>query len=231
MNISMSKVSKLIAVALVFAVMHVPARADLAVSAAGVQGRLVTSGDRTITVSGVSAKTGDTIFSGQALETPAGTGASVYLDGLGRVDVAPRSSITLSFGSSRVSARLAAGCAVMAPGEGVEGVVETTGETGKTVSAPISLCVNAEGAIVQNQQDEEERRRAGGVGPGGPQAPPASATAGGLSNAAAILLTVGSVVAFAVIAHELISDSENPGASGCTPGPINPSSGLPSTCT
>ena len=231
MNISMSKVSKLIAVALVFAVMHVPARADLAVSAAGAQGRLVTSGDRAITVSGVSAKTGDTIFSGQALETPAGTGASVYLDGLGRVDIAPKSSITLSFGSSRVSARLAAGCAVMAPGEGVEGVVETMGETEKTVSAPISLCVNAEGAVVQNQQDDDEKKRGGGVIPGGPQAPPASATAGGLSNAAAILLTVGSVVAFAVIAHELISDSENPGASGCTPGPINPSSGLPSTCT
>jgi hypothetical protein len=231
MNISMSKVPKLIAVALVFAVMHVPARADLAVSAAGAQGRLVTSGDRTITVSGVSAKTGDTIFSGQALETPAGTGASVYLDGLGRVDMAPESSITLSFGSSRVSARLNAGCAIMAPGEGVEGVVETKGETEKTVSTPISLCVNAEGAIVQNQQEEEDRRRAGGVIPGGSQAPPASATAGGLSNAAAILLTVGSVAAFALIAHELISDSENPGASGCTPGPINPSSGLPSTCT
>ena len=236
MNISMSKVSKLVAVALVFALTHVSARAGLAGTAAVVSGRLVTSGDRNITVSGLSAKTGDTVFSGQTLETPAGTGASVYLAGLGRVEMAPGTNITLSFGDSRVSARLAAGCAVLAPGEGVEGVVETKGAAEKTASAPINLCVDAEGAVVQNQQDDDDKKKTGGgVVPGsqGPpsSAPPTSATAGGLSNAAALLLTVGSVVAFAVIAHELISDSENPGARGCTPGPINPSSGLPSTCT
>ena len=230
MNISMSKVSKLVAVALVFALTHVSAGA-----AALLQGRLVTSGDRHITMSGVNAKTGDTVFSGQTLDTPAGTGASVYLAGLGRVEMAPGTSLTLSFGDSRVSARLAAGCAILAPGEGVEGVVETKSATEKTVSAPINLCVDAEGAIVQNQQDDDDKKKGAGAIPGsqGPAggAPPTSATAGGLSNAAAILLTVGAVVAFSVIAHELISDSENPGASGCTPGPINPSSGLPSTCT
>ena len=226
MNISMSKVSKLVAVALVFALTHVSAGA-----AALLQGRLVTSGDRHITMSGVNAKTGDTVFSGQTLDTPAGTGASVYLAGLGRVEMAPGTSLTLSFGDSRVSARLAAGCAILAPGEGVEGVVETKGATEKTVSAPINLCVDAEGAIVQNQQDDDDKKKGAAAIPGGSQAPPTSATAGGLSNAAAILLTVGAVVAFSVIAHELISDSENPGASGCTPGPINPSSGLPSTCT
>ena len=235
MNISMSKASKLVAVALVLALTHVSARAGLAGTAAGVSGRLVTSGDRNITVSGVSAKTGDTVFSGQMLETPAGTGASVYLAGLGRVEMAPKTTITLSFGDSRVSARLAAGCAVLAPGEGVEGVLETVGAAEKTASAPINLCVDAEGAVVQNQQDDDDKKKGGAAVPGsqGPpsSAPPTSATAGGLSNAAAILLTVGSVVAFAVIAHELISDSENPGASGCTPGPINPSIGIPTSAT
>ena len=235
MNISMSKVSKLVAVALVLALTHVSARAGLAGTAAGVRGRLVTSGDRNIRMSGISAKTGDTVFSGQTLETPAGTGASVYLAGLGRVEMAPLTSITLSFDDSRVSTRLAAGCAILAPDEGVEGVVETKGAAEKTASAPINLCVDAAGAVVQNQQDDDDdkKKRGGGVIPGsqgpGTAAPPTSATAGGLSNAAAILLTVGSVVAFAVIAHELISDSENPGASGCAPGPINPSIGIPTS--
>ena len=193
---------------------------------------VVTSGDRNITVSGVNAKTGDTIFSGQTLQTPAGTGASIYLAELGRVDMAPGTSVTLSFGDSRVSARLAAGCAILAPVEGVEGLVETKAATEKTVSAPLSLCVNAEGAVVQNQQDDDDKKKGAGAMPGGsPQAPPPVATGGGLSNAAAILLTVGAVTAFAIIAHELISDSENPGASGCTPGPNNPSNNTPSTCT
>jgi len=230
MNISISKVSKLVAVALVFALMHVSARAGLAGSAAGVQGRLVTGGDRSITVSGVAAKTGDTIFSGQMLETPADTGASVYLADLGRVDLAPGTNLTLSFGESRLSARLNSGCAILAPAEGVGGAVETKAVTEKTDSAPINLCVNAEGAVVQNQQDQDDdKKKGGGANPGSPQAPPPQATGGGLSNAAAILLTVGSVVAFTVISRELISDSENPGASGCTPGPINPSVGIPST--
>jgi hypothetical protein len=229
MNISISQVSKLVAVALVFALMHVSARAGLVGSAAGVQGRLVTGGDRNITVSGVNAKTGDTIFSGQMLETPADTGASVYLAELGRVDLAPGTNLTLSFGEARLSARLNSGCATLAPGVGVGGAVETKAVTEKTDSAPINLCVNAEGAVVQNPQDDD-KNKGGGAVPGSPQAPPPQATGGGgLSNAAAILLTVGSVVAFSVIAHELISDSENPGASNCTPGPINPSIGIPTT--
>ena len=111
MNISMSKVSKLVAVALVLALTHVSARAGLAGTAAGVRGRLVTSGDRNIKLSGVSAKTGDTVFSGQTLETPAGTGASVYLAGLGRVEMA-LGRHHVSFGTRRLAPGV--GCAIMA---------------------------------------------------------------------------------------------------------------------
>jgi hypothetical protein len=198
-----------------------------------IQGRLTTTGDDPVSVNGNSAKTGETIFSGQVLQTPDQTGASVYIAGLGSVEVAPKTSLTLSFSDSRISARLAAGCAVLAPAEGVEGVVETKATTEKTTSKAISLCVDANGAVVQNQQqddDDDKKKKGGAVIPGSPQAPPPVATGGGLSNAAAVVLTAGAVTAFSIIAHELISDSENPGASNCTPipgttSPLTPPSG------
>jgi hypothetical protein len=232
MNISMSKVSKLVAVALVFALMHVSARA-LAGPAANMQGRLVTSGDRNVTVSGVNAKTGDTIFSGQTLQTPAGTGASVQVASFGRVDFAPNSAGTLTFAEGRLGVALSSGCVLVSSEKGVTATVNARGvsETSRREGEAVDVClsVNSEDAPVAGV-GAAANAGAGAQGPPNP-APPPVATGGGLSNAAAILLTAGIVTAFAVIAHELISDSENPGASGCTPGPNNPSNNTPFTCT
>src|SRR5215208_161486 len=149
MNISMSKVSKLVAVGLVLAVTHISARVGVAGSVesakASVQGRLVTGGDRNVTVSGNSAKTGDTVFSGQELATPAGTGATVQVALLGRVDFAPNSSGTLTFGEGRLSVALASGCVILSADKGVAGTVDAKGVTEKSgpEGGAIDVCSGA----------------------------------------------------------------------------------------
>lgn len=220
-----SRATKAVAAGLVFAITQVllgggMARAAAtstssypaatAKGAAAVSGYLATRGNSPATVDGNAARTGETVFSGQQIQTPEGTGASVYLGGLGRVDMAPGSSLTLSFGDSRVVTRLAAGCAILSPGKGVEGVVETKATAEKTNSSPIDLCVDAvdgvalkgvaaeSGAGAQQPPPQDDDRRAGG-------APIPGSGGGGMGTGTAIAITAAAVGAFSLIAYHRIS--------------------------
>src|SRR5829696_8117172 len=111
MNIDRSKATKLVAFALACAV-QVYAGGGFALAAVetnagapprparqgAAQGRLNIKGDNPVSVNGTSARTGETIFSGQRIATPAGTEATVELPGLGSVEIEPRSDVTLTFG-------------------------------------------------------------------------------------------------------------------------------------
>ena len=172
------------------------------------QGRLTTTGDNPVAVNGTNARTGDTIFSGQQIRTPAGTNATVQLPGLGVVEVRPGSNVTLTFGEGRISVVVISGCVRLSADAGVRGTVQSNGKTRTTDDDDrvIDTCDDAAGAI------------------------PTSATAGGLGTGTATGLTVGIVGGFALIANLLISDSDNPGPTNCTPipgttSPLTPPSG------
>jgi hypothetical protein len=178
------------------------------------QARLTTQGDKSITVGGNSAKTGETIFSGQQIQTPAGTGATVDVAGVGRVDIAPGSNVKITFEEGRIGVVVTSGCATLTANRGEAGTLEADGKTQTTDTAnggTVSNCTNAvPGAAV-----------------------PAGAAAGagaGLSSGAAVALTAAAVTAFSLLARNVISDSTNPGPTTCTPLPVNPSSGLPPGC-
>ena len=82
-----SRIVKATALGLALAVTHVCLSAELVQAATarliakasaaqgGAQGRLTTRGNNPITVNGNSAKSGETIFTGQSLQTPEGVGA------------------------------------------------------------------------------------------------------------------------------------------------------------
>ncbi len=176
------------------------------------QGRLTTAGDSPVSVNGNSAKTGETIFSGQQIQTPAGTSATVQLPGLGSVEIRPGSNVTLTFGEGRIAVVVLSGCVRLSAAAGVTGTVQSKGKTHTTDSDDrvIEICDDAAGAV---------------------PADPSSATAGGLGTGSATGLTAAVVGAFAIISHELISDSDNPGPPpNCTPipgttSPLTPPSG------
>ena len=118
-------------------------------------GRLTTSGNDPVSVNGNNARTGETIFSGQQIRTPAGTGATVELGALGRFDIAPNTSLTLTFGGGALRANLSSGCVVMNTGKGVKGVIETSrpGSAAKNEAVPdssLDVCTTPGGAPVVN---------------------------------------------------------------------------------
>lgn len=180
------------------------------------QGRLTTEGDNPVSVNGNSAKTGETIFSGQQIQTPSGTSATVQLPGLGSVEIMPGSNVTLSFAEGKINVLVLSGCVRLKADKGVMGTVQSKGGTQTS---------GADGGTI----DTCDHAGAGGaLPPGGGVAP--SATAGGLGTGSATAITAALVGTFTLISHELISDSDNPSPPTCTPipgttSPLTPPSG------
>ena len=206
MNILRGKAAKFIALALVLATAQVYVYADLLrsssarlVSAASWQshqGRLTTRGNNPVTVNGNSAKSGETIFSGQQIQTPEGVGATVQLGGLGRVDIAPNTNLTLTFEEGKISVALASGCVILTAGKGVVGTVQAGGaeqQTDRANGGVIDVCTSqTPGAAPVIGQGAAAGAgagagtggaAAGGVAAGGTAADPASGGLFGLGTA------------------------------------------------
>jgi hypothetical protein len=236
MNILKIKSSKAVALALV-AVLQVylsggfalaaPKAAEPAAKPAArqeIQGRLTTAGDNPVTVNGNSAKTGETIFSGQQIQTPAGTGATVQLGALGSLEIAPGSNVTLTFAAGRIDVVVISGCVTLRATDGTTGTVQSRGNTETT---------GADGGTIDTCDDAAPGGvPVGGAGTGGVGAGTAggAAGAGGLGTGAALGLTAAVVGAFTLIGNRLISDSDNPEPVPCTPipgttSPLTPPSG------
>src|SRR5947208_7307071 len=75
-------------------------------------GKLVTMSNRPILVNGGEAITGTTILSGAQLITPAASIATVQLNNVGTVMIAPSSNVTLHFDLKSATVRIASGDAL-----------------------------------------------------------------------------------------------------------------------
>src|SRR5581483_2239532 len=107
-------------------------------------GRLTADGP--VVVNGNKARTGDTIFPGAALETPAGVGATVQLGGLGQLDLSPNSSLTLSFDQGNIQGELLKGCAILSANRGVSGMLSLPrGVSKRAAGNTISACADGRG--------------------------------------------------------------------------------------
>jgi hypothetical protein len=85
--------------------------------------RLTTGGNAPIIVNGATGRSGDTIFSGQSIQTPSGVGATITIPGIGRVDASPNSRLEVNFSQANVSISAISGCVVLATLPGVAGAV------------------------------------------------------------------------------------------------------------
>jgi hypothetical protein len=107
-------------------------------------GKLVTMSNRPILVNGGEAITGTTILSGAQLVTPAGRLATVQVDKIATLTIAPSSSVMLNFDSTTVTVKIAAGDATLKTVDGVKGTV--VGPNGAPVNAPAPRPTDAETA-------------------------------------------------------------------------------------
>jgi hypothetical protein len=86
---------------------------------------LTTKGNKPISVNGASAITGATILSGAALET-ADASATITIPGLGTLDIAPNTKLTLEFEKGKIKVTLIQGCVVLHTKKGTAGEVDTS---------------------------------------------------------------------------------------------------------
>lgn len=198
MRISRRMVLKTTAVALVLALAQVSFSAGLARAASARlfggkapqggshQGRLSTRGNNPVSVNGTNAKSGETIFSGQSIQTPDGVGATVQLPGLGRVDIAPNTNLTLTFEDGKINVTLASGCAVLTANRGTAGTLQSGDSTQQTDAAnggTIDVCASrTPGAAPVVGQGAAS---AAGAGAGSAAGAAGAATAGGAAGGAA----------------------------------------------
>jgi hypothetical protein len=227
MNTLRNRVIKATALGLALAVSHVFLSAEIvraatsrlvaaAVPAQGAtQGRLTTRGNNPVTVGGNSARSGETVFSGQSIQTPAGVGATVNLPGLGRVDIAPDSNVTLSFEAGKINVTVVSGCAVLTANRGTAGTLESGGTTRQTDGergGTLDTCDSTPGGPAA---------AGAGSGAGAGAAPAGAGTvgAGGLGTGTSLALMAASVGTFALVSNRVIS---TPCRRGPNPSPVTP---------
>jgi len=107
--ISKSWSRKSIATAVAVAVLSVYSMVVLATPGAKASGELSVSGQ--VTVNGQKASSGGTVFTDSTISTAAQSNASVSITKVGRVELAPNSSLRLSFAENSITAMLETGSA------------------------------------------------------------------------------------------------------------------------
>ena len=107
--ISKSWSRKSIATAVAVAVLSVYSMVVLAAPGAKASGELSVSGQ--VTVNGQKVISGGTVFTDSTISTAAQSSASVSISKVGRVELAPNSSLRLSFAETSITAMLEAGSA------------------------------------------------------------------------------------------------------------------------
>jgi hypothetical protein len=108
-------------------------------------GRLVADGP--VTINGIKARTGDTVFPGALIQTVPGIGASVQIGTLGQLDISPETKLVLNYDRGSISSEINTGCAVLATNNGVQGLLTMpSGITKKNRldSTVLSACSDSE---------------------------------------------------------------------------------------
>ncbi|MGA9996098.1 MAG: hypothetical protein WBP93_11830, partial [Pyrinomonadaceae bacterium] len=140
-----------VAIFTLFAVSQVYVQANLlttsaaAPSAQAITAKLTTRGSQPIMVNGSSTNSGSTILTGATIETPDGVGATIDLGPLGKLELAPNTTVQLDFSDGNVKVKLIKGCAILRTKKNTEGEMETdqgsAGKTDKSKAGVLDYCM------------------------------------------------------------------------------------------
>src|SRR5258708_15842423 len=86
-----------------------------------ISGQLATIGRMKILVNGNNTPSGACIFSGSQIQTPDSVGAAIMVGSLGRVEIAPKTTLLLDFTSESMEVSLTAGGVLPSTNHGVCG--------------------------------------------------------------------------------------------------------------
>jgi hypothetical protein len=115
-----SKLIKVIALLAVICILRLNV-----VASSPIMGKLKTRDNKPVTVNGANVTSGITIMSGAQIQCPEKIGATVDLGSLGRLDIAPKTDLTLTFDSTKITVELRSGYVVLTTQPGINGTVNT----------------------------------------------------------------------------------------------------------
>lgn len=165
--------------------------------------RVTTTGNRPISINGVSAASGDSVATNATIETPPGVAATIDLGALGKFDLPPGSKILLEFDENckdpdktpatddpndrrcKARATVIAGC-----------VSGTAGKKGSRVE----IATEQQGLIEDSESEKKKKKNGGGfiTGCAGGAVPPPAVTGGGIGTPG-IIGIVGAAIAIPTI--------------------------------
>lgn len=113
-----------------------------AMSGSELTGKLTTLNNKSVVVNDHKVKSGATILPGSDIKCPEKVGATVDLGALGRLDMAPRTDLTLGFDAYGVTVHLRSGYVELTTNKGITGNVTTAdGKHFRTDSTRVSSVV------------------------------------------------------------------------------------------
>lgn len=154
---------KLTALLLVIAIAQVYVLANPGVS---LFGRLITNGDSVITINSAEARSGTTVLPGAQLQTPEDAAATVRLESLGKLDIAPNTNLTLDFSEGKIDVNVVAGEATLTANKGVNGSITFNGKVERTDPSVDSSTASATAAAPAMSKKKKAWWWIGGIGGG-----------------------------------------------------------------
>lgn len=183
------KITSAVALFLVFSISQVYVQANLLGSKAVsknaatpvLAGKLVVSNP--IKLNGNVTGTSATVLSGATLETPAAVPASVILASLGKLDIAPLTTLTLNFNNDSIEVALSSGAVTLTTNKGINGTVTTAKAIVHTDSSKLS-------SVTAQSDDDDKNKKQGGAAPSGA----GGAEEGGISTATGATIGAAAVI-------------------------------------
>lgn len=181
--------------------------------------KLTTRGNQAIMVNGNSTNSGSSVLTGATIETPDGVGATVDLGPLGKLDLAPNTSVQLDFSDGNVKVKLLKGCAILRTKKNTNGEIDTeqgtAGQSDKKTGGVLDFCLPPGGGSPVAGQ--AANAGAGAAGGGGAAAAGGGAAGSGglfgLGEAATIAIVGGGIGALVAIPLLLNDRGHNPSPS------------------
>jgi hypothetical protein len=124
-------------------------------------GELIVNGTAQVTVNGEVAQTGRSIFSASTITTSENTTATINLGKVGKIELAPNSSLTVDFDQASITGSLTSGSATVSAATGTNAVINTLNGSVSTESAHSSVfTANAENPA---KDDDNKNKKKGGA--------------------------------------------------------------------
>jgi hypothetical protein len=133
----------------------------LANSDSKITGELIVNGNAKVTVNGEVAQTGRSIFSASTINTPENATATVNLGSVGKVELAPNSSLTVKFDQGSITGELTAGTVTVNASNGKSVVINTVNGSTDSATAGNVFTVSADKAV--KDDDDKDKKKKGGA--------------------------------------------------------------------